>query len=116
MKIWIEFFFIVFDNMNSNSNSRLGNFNNNYSTERQGENFARRYIANGTIKTRSELGWLMRHMYRFGGNSPWFHGGLKVITNRINHINKMRNKWRTGVRKIRAAKNFRKVMKRETGR
>ena len=114
--LYSKFFFIVIDNMNSNSNSRLGNFNNNYSTERQGENFARRYIANGTIKTRSELGWLARHMYRFDRNSPWFRGGLKVITNRINHINKMRNKWRTGVRKIREAKNFRKVMKRETGR
>ena len=116
IKFQCEFFFIVFDNMNSNSNfNSNSNLRNKYSTERQGENFARRYIANGTIKTRSELGWLVRHMYRFGGNSPWFHGGLKVIMNRMNHINKMRNKWRAGVT-VRKAKNFRKIMKRETGR
>jgi hypothetical protein len=96
--------------MNSNTNSN----GNNYSTKRSGENFARRHINNGTIKTRAELRWLALHMYRFGGNSNWFQGGLKVITNRINHLNKLRNKWHTGVRKIRAAKNFRRVMSRET--
>jgi len=101
--------------MNSNNNYNFGNGNgNNYSTERSGENFARRYINNGTIKTRAELRWLALHMYRFGRNSKWFQGGLNVITNRISRLNKLRNKWRAGVRKIRAAKNFRRVMKRET--
>jgi hypothetical protein len=56
---------------------------------------------------------LARHMYRFSGNTPWFHGGLNVISNRIRHLNKLRNKWRIGVRKIRTAKNFRSVMRRE---
>jgi hypothetical protein len=90
------------------------NYNSNNNNSRAGENFARRHINNGTIKTRAELRWLALHMYRFRGNSNWFQGGLKVITNRINHLNKLRNKWRVGVRKIHAAKNFRRVMKRET--
>ena len=108
--------------MNSNSNSNLRNFivnsnynsnQPNYSTKRGGENFARRVINSGNIKTRGDLRWLARHMYKFSGNSNWFHGGLSVITNRFNHLNKLRNKWRTGVRMVRSAKNFRKLQKRE---
>lgn len=83
-------------------------------TRQTGENFARRLINNGTIRTRSELRWLARHMYHHAGNSNWFHGGLNVITNRINQLNKLRNKWRKGVHKVRAAKNFRKLQARET--
>lgn len=106
--------------MNYNSNSNLANFivnsnsnRNNFSTRKAGENFARNQINRGLIKTRTDLRWLARHMYHFSGNTPWFHGGLNVISNRINHLNKLRNKWRRGVRKIRAAKNFRSVTRRE---
>jgi len=110
--------------MNSNSNSNLRNFiiNNtntnrvNYYTKSAGENFARNQINRGLIKTRADLRWLARHMYSFSGNTPWFHGGLNIISNRIKHLDKLRNKWRTGVHKIRTAKNFRKLINRETGR
>jgi hypothetical protein len=55
-------------------------------------------------------------MYRHADNSAWFHGGLNVITNRFMKLNKTRNKWRGGVRKIRAAKKHKTIMMRQTGR
>jgi hypothetical protein len=93
--------------MNYNSNS------NNNSARRSGANFARN---SGLLNTRQNLRQLALLMYRHAGNSPWFHGGLNVITNRFMKLNKMRNKWRGGVRKIRAAKNHKTIMMRQTGR
>lgn len=94
--------------VNSNSNS-----NNNNAQRRAGANFARN---SGLLGTHANLRWLARHMYRHAGNSPWFHGGLNVITNRFMKLKNMRNKWRRGVRKIRTAKNHKKIMMRQTGR
>lgn len=98
--------------MNNNSNSLTdSNRLSNNARRNRGERFAR---ASNLLQTREDLRWLARHMYRQGGATPWFYGGLNVISNRIKHLDKLRNKWRTGVRKIRAAKNFRRVMSRET--
>jgi hypothetical protein len=94
--------------MNYNSNS-----NNNNAQRRAGANFARN---SGLLDTRQNLRWLARHMYRHARNSAWFHGGLNVITNRFMKLNKVRNKWRGGVRKIRAAKKHKTIMMRQTGR
>ena len=106
--------FIVNSNTNNNSNSLTdSNRLSNNARRNRGERFAR---ASNLLQTREDLRWLARHMYRQGGATPWFYGGLSVITNRFMKLNKTRNKWRRGVHKIRAAKKHRTMMRREQGR